>query len=144
MIKGMKSYVRTILGEETLDNFNDFEKGIVYMERSRLDQQLPSKQEFEMALEFAKNGLDGLVDFSGPRFAKQVAKLSIELLEIQLEIIDKRPDEINWTYKKSFEVVRSDEDLCNRMDFLASKLYQIMPLYSKEIEQEYIKEWMAR
>ena len=143
-MKNLKSYVRTILGEGDLDQFNDFEKGVIFMERSRLDTTLPSRKEFDVALEFAKDGREGLVDYDGPNVVKQVGKLSIELLEIQLEILDKCPEEVNWTYRKSYEVTRSNKDLCDKLDFLANKLYQLVPIYSKEMETAYINERMNR
>lgn len=143
-MKNMKSYVKAILGEDQkLEQFNDFEKGIIFLERSRLDQPLPQRNEFEVALDVAKDGLNGLVDFEGPRVVRQVALLSVELLNLQLEILNKYPEEVDWTYRKSYELTRSEEGLCDRMDFLACKLYQLIPLYSKEMEMAYIKEWMA-
>ena len=144
MIKGLKSYVKAILGEGSLDNFNDFEKGVIFMERSRLDTSMPSRAEFETALEFAKEGISGLEDYDGPKIIEHVAKLSVELLEIQLEIFDKHPEIQDWTYRKSIEITKSEEDLCNRMDFLAGKMYQLMPVYSKEMELQYVKDWMNR
>ena len=143
-MKNLKSYVRASLGLVEIDNFNDFEKGVIYMERSRLDQKLPSRKEFEAALEFARNGVEGLADYHGPNIVKQVGLLSIELLEIQIEVLDKRPEETNWTYRKSMEVTLEDSDLCNRMDFLAGKLYQLMPIYSKEMELQYVKDWLSK
>ena len=141
MIKGLKSYVRVILGEEGMENFNDFEKGIIFMERSRLDQPLPPREDFLVALEYAEDGFKGLDEYSSelPKVIKQVGKFSIELLKMQLEVLDKYPEESDWTYRKSLECTKSDEDLCNRIDFLTGKLYQIMPLYTKAMEQEYIK-----
>lgn len=144
-MKNLKSYVRTILGENPeMNGFNDFEKGLIFLEKSRLDTALPSRKEFMVALDFAKDGIDGLLDSDGPRVVRQVAELSIELLEMQIEILDKCPEETSWTYRKSYEVTKSDEDLCNRMDFLAGKLYQLIPIYSKEMETAYIKDWMNR
>lgn len=142
MIKGMKSYVRTILGENPeMKGFNDFEKGVIFMEKSRLDQPLPPREEFVVALEFAKDGLDGLKEYSTecPSVIKNVAKLSIELLEFQLEILDNFPEEKNWTYRKSLEFTKSDEDLCDKMDFLTGKLYQMMPVYTEVCNKEMIK-----
>lgn len=142
-MKGLRSYVRTILGEGDLNCFNDFEKGVIYMERSRLSQSLPSREEFVTALKFAEDGLKGLAEYNGPSLVKQVGLLSVELLKIQLEILDRYPEETDWTYKKSLEVTMSDPDLCDKLDFTANKLYKLIPLYSKEMEMAYIKEWMA-
>ena len=141
MIKGLKSYVRAILGETDLEKFNDFEKGVVFMERSRLEQPLPPRVDFLAALEFAKDGVENLKNYSSdvPNIIREVGKLSIELLELQIEILDKFPEEKNWTYKKSLEITRSDEDLCDRLDFVAGKLYQLMPIYSEELQKEVIK-----
>lgn len=140
-MKNLKSYVKTILGEGDLNQFNDFEKGVVFMERSRLDQPLPPRIDFLVALEFAKDGVENLKDYSSevPNIIREVGKLSIELLELQIEILDKFPEEKNWTYRKSMEFTRDDEDLCDRLDFLAGKLYQLMPVYSKTLEEEMIK-----
>lgn len=143
-MKNMKSYVRASLGLEDLGNFNNFEKGVIYMERSRLSEKLPSRAEFETALNFAKDGLNGLVDYDGPSIVKQVGALSVDLLKIQLEILDKHPEINDWTYQKSMEVTLSHPDLCDKLDFTAGKLYKLMPLYSKEMEMAYIKEWMSR
>lgn len=143
-MKGMKSYVKAILGEDSLEKFNDFEKGVVFMERSRLDQSLPQRQDFQAALKFAKDGVEGLVDYDGPNIIKQVGLLSMDLLKLQIEILDKYKEEEKWTYRKSLELTRSDEDLCNRLDFTANKLYQLLPLYSKEMELQYVKEWLSR
>lgn len=141
MVKGLKSYVKAILGETDLEKFNDFEKGVVFMERSRLEQHLPPRVDFLAALEFAKDGVENLKDYSSevPNIIREVGKLSIELLELQIEILDKFPEEKNWTYRKSMEFTRDDEDLCDRLDFLAGKLYQLMPIYSKTLEEEMIK-----
>lgn len=141
MVKGLKSYVKAILGETDLEKFNDFEKGVVFMERSRLEQPLPPRVDFLAALEFAKDGVENLKDYSSevPNIIREVGKLSIELLELQIEILDKFPEEKNWTYRKSMEFTRDDEDLCDRLDFLAGKLYQLMPVYSKTLEEEMIK-----
>lgn len=140
-MKNLKSYVKTILGEGDLNRFNDFEKGVVFMERSRLDQPLPPRIDFLVALEFAKDGVENLKDYSSevPNIIREVGKLSIELLKLQIEILDKFPEEKNWTYRKSMEFTRDDEDLCDRLDFLAGKLYQLMPVYSKTLEEEMIK-----
>ena len=140
-MKNLKSYVKTILGEGDLNQFNDFEKGVVFMERSRLDQPLPPRIDFLVALEFAKDGVENLKDYSSevPNIIREVGKLSIELLELQIEILDKFPEEKNWTYRKSMEFTKDDEDLCDRLDFLAGKLYQLMPVYSKTLEEEMIK-----
>lgn len=142
-MKNMKSYVKAILGEETLEGFNDFEKGVIFMEKSRLDHSLPPRIDFLTALEFAKDGVENLKDYSTtcPNIVKQVGLLSIDLLNIQLEILDKYPKMTDWTYRKSLEITRSDEDLCNRLDFVAGKLYQLMPLYSEEIQKEVIKNY---
>ena len=141
-MKNLKSYVREILKTgEVSDEFNDFEKGVVYMERSRLDQPLPPRRDFIAALEFAKDGVRNLEDYSTncPSVIKQVGCLSIELLELQLEILDRHPEEKDWTYRKSIEVTRDNEDLCDKMDFLAGKMYQLMPIYTAAFEKEYIK-----
>lgn len=140
-MKNLKSYVKTILGEGDLNQFNDFEKGVVFMERSRLDQPLPPRIDFLVALEFAKDGVENLKDYSSevPNIIREVGKLSIELLELQIEILDKFPEEKNWTYRKSMEFTRDDEELCDRLDFLAGKLYQLMPVYSETIQEEMIK-----
>lgn len=140
-MKNLKSYVKTILGEGDLNQFNDFEKGVVFMERSRLDQPLSPRIDFLVALEFAKDGVENLKDYSSevPNIIREVGKLSIELLELQIEILDKFPEEKNWTYRKSMEFTRDNEDLCDRLDFLAGKLYQLMPVYSKTLEEEMIK-----
>lgn len=140
-MKNLKSYVKTILGEGDLNQFNDFEKGVVFMERSRLDQPLPPRIDFLVALEFAKDGVENLKEYSSevPNIIREVGKLSIELLELQIEILDKFPEEKNWTYRKSMEFTRDDEDLCDRLDFLAGKLYQLMPVYSETIQEEMIK-----
>ena len=99
-MKNLKSYVRTILGDGNLNQFNDFEKGVIFMEKSRLDQPLPSRKEFEVALEFAKDGVECLEEYSTkcPDVVKQVGLLSIELLRLQLEILDKYPNIENWTF----------------------------------------------
>lgn len=140
-MKNLKSYVRAILGEEDLNEFNDFEKGVIFMEKSRLDQPLPPRGDFVVALEYAKAGLEGLKEYSTecPSVIKNVAKLSIELLEFQLEILDKFPEEKNWTYRKSMEFTRSDEGLCDKMDFLTGKLYQMMPVYTEVCNKEMVK-----
>ena len=143
-MKNLKSYVRASLGLEDLEKFNDFEKGVIYMERSRLSQKMPSREEFEAALEFAKDGLKGLEDYDGPNVIKQVGLLSVDLLNIQLETFDKHPEIQDWTYQKSMEVTLSDPYLCDRLDFTANKIYQLMPLYSKEMELQYVKEWMSK
>ena len=130
-MRNMKSYVKAILGEEDLNKFNDFEKGVVFMERSRLDTSMPSREEFEAALEFAKDGVSNLEDYNGPNIIKQVGLLSVELLEIQLEIFDKHPEIHSWTYRKSIEVTRSDENICDKMDFLAGKLYQLVTIFQR-------------
>lgn len=144
-MKNMKSFVKAVLGEDQkLERFNDFEKGVVFMERSRLDQSLPSRQDFQAALEYAKDGVEGLVDYDGPNIIKQVGLLSMDLLKIQLETLDKHPETKDWTYRKSLEVTMNNPDLCDRLDFTAGKLYKLIPLYSKELEMAYIKEWMAR
>lgn len=144
-MKNLKSYVREILKTGEVSNeFNDFEKGVIFMERSRLDTIMPSRKDFEAALEFAQDGLKGLENYDGPNVIKRVGLLSVELLKIQLEILDKCPEVTEWTYRKSIEVTKSDEDLCNRMDFLAGKIYQLMPVYSKEMELQYVKEWMSK
>lgn len=140
-MKNLKSYVKTILGEGDINQFNDFEKGVVFMERSRLDQPLPPRIDFLVALEFAKDGVENLKYYSSevPNIIREVGKLSIELLELPIEILDKFPEEKNWTYRKSMEFTRDDEDLCDRLDFLAGKLYQLMPVYLKTLEEEMIK-----
>ena len=143
-MKKMKSYVRAILGEEqNLNEFNDFEKGVIFMEKSRLDQPLPQRVEFLAALEFAKDGVENLEGYSSevPNVIRQVGLLSIDLLELQIEILDKFPEEEKWTYRKSLEFTRSDEDLCDRLDFIAGKLYQLMPIYSEELQKEVIKNY---
>ena len=114
------------------------------MERSRLSQKMPSREEFEAALEFAKDGVKGLEDYNGPNVIKQVGLLSIDLLTIQLETFDKHPEITEWTYQKSMEVTLSDPDLCDRLDFTANKIYQLMPAYSKEMELQYVKNWMEK
>ena len=145
MVKGMKSYVKVILGEEeqNLNEFNDFEKGVIFMEKSRLDQPLPPKVDFIAALEFAKDGVENLEGYSSevPNVIRQVGLLSIDLLELQIEILDKFPEEEKWTYRKSLEFTRSDKDLCDRLDFIAGKLYQLMPIYSEELQKEVIKNY---
>ena len=139
----MKSYVKAILGKEDLSKFNDFETGVIYMERSRLDQPLPERQEFAAALEFAENTMEGAKECSSiSTIAIQVGKLSIELLELQLKVLDSYPEETDWTYRKSMELTASDPNLCDQLDFVANKIYQLMPEYTKVIEMEQLKDFM--
>ena len=141
-MKNMKSYVRAALGMEDMEKFNDFEKGTIYMERSRLDSPLPSREEIEIALEFARETMKNAEEsIMVPKVIKQVGNLSIELLEIQLETLDRCPEETDWTYRKSMEVTLENPDLCDRLDFTAGKVYQLMPLYTETMTSEYIKDF---
>ena len=143
-MKNMKSFTKAILGYEDLEKFNDFEVGVIFMERSRLNQPLPKREEFEAALNFVKDGVENLVDFDGPRIVKQVGNLSVDLLKIQLETLDRCPEEREWTYKRSLEVALENEDICDKLDFTAGKLYQLMPEYTKIMELEYTKQWLSK